>query len=256
MKFIVKGRETALAKLDIVKTGIVDLHDISLPDTINKIEELSTSDKLETVITPNIDHLSRLAQQTTTSELLHIYKTASLKLCDSRILQKMLWMKLKRKIEVVPGSTLTDALFNSAMLTTKKVAVIGGERSVFDKLIIKYPHLNLYHYNPPMGFINNEQEVQKTIDFCKEIDADIYFLAVGSPRQEILSERMKESGLSGVALCVGASILFLTGDEKRAPEWIQKVHLEWFYRMMQKPQVLAKRYYQNFLWLTDIYRAI
>ena len=107
-----------------------------------------------------------------------------------------------------------------------------------------------------MGFINNEQEVQKTIDFCKEIDADIYFLAVGSPRQEILSERMKESGLSGVALCVGASILFLTGDEKRAPEWIQKVHLEWFYRMMQKPQVLAKRYYQNFLWLTDIYRAI
>ena len=256
MKFILNGKKKALAKLNIVKTGIVDLHDISLQDTVSKIDDLSKSDTLETVITPNIDHLARLAQQTSTSELLHIYENASLKLCDSRILQKMLWMKLKRKIEVVPGSTLTDELFKSSMITTKKVAIIGGERSVFDKLVIKYPHLNLNHYNPPMGFINNESEVQKTVDFCKEINADVYFLAVGSPRQEILSERMKQSNVRGVALCVGASILFLTGDEKRAPMWIQKAHMEWCYRLLQKPQILAKRYYQNFLWLTNIYRAI
>jgi hypothetical protein len=46
----------------------------------------------------------------------------------------------------------------------------------------------------------------------------------------------------GLALCVGASLNFITGTEKRAPAWVQKLTLEWLYRLLQNPRRMAGRY--------------
>jgi len=105
-----------------------------------------------------------------------------------------------------------------------------------------------------MGFINNQEEVTKTLDEIQLSKANYIFLAVGSPRQEIVARKLKALGnQSGVALCIGASILFITGDEKRAPQWIQIMHMEWFYRMLQDPIRLFPRYAHNFLKTPRIY---
>jgi UDP-N-acetyl-D-mannosaminuronic acid transferase (WecB/TagA/CpsF family) len=45
-----------------------------------------------------------------------------------------------------------------------------------------------------------------------------------------------------LALCIGASINFLTGSERRAPRWMQLIGFEWLYRLMNDPRRLAKRY--------------
>ena len=69
------------------------------------------------------------------------------------------------------------------------------------------------------------------------------FLAVGSPQQEIVAQALKMRGIArGLALCVGASINFVTGIEKRAPPWVRRIGFEWLYRLSQNPKRLAYRY--------------
>jgi UDP-N-acetyl-D-mannosaminuronic acid transferase (WecB/TagA/CpsF family) len=69
------------------------------------------------------------------------------------------------------------------------------------------------------------------------------FLAIGSPQQEIIAQKLKERDVArGLALCVGTAINYITGVEKRAPYWMQQVGFEWLFRLLKNPRRLAKRY--------------
>jgi UDP-N-acetyl-D-mannosaminuronic acid transferase (WecB/TagA/CpsF family) len=66
---------------------------------------------------------------------------------------------------------------------------------------------------------------------------------VGTPQQELIALKLKERGIArGLTLCVGASINFITGVEKRAPRWMQKSGFEWLFRLIRSPKRLANRY--------------
>ena len=242
--------------MEIINTRLLNLHNVTMEDAINTITEYSTTPTLDIVVTPNIDHLARIVSEGATSPLKAIYSRASLCLCDSRILAKLLHLKDKPVKEVITGSTLTQNLFDSQHMLGQTILVVGGEISVFNKLLAQYPDLNLCHINPPMGFINDQAEISKVIDYAKQVQPHYLFLAVGSPRQEILAEQLQLTLTKGVALCIGASLLFLVGDEKRAPKWVQRLSLEWCYRACQNPRVLVKRYFGNSLKLRRIYGAL
>ena len=69
------------------------------------------------------------------------------------------------------------------------------------------------------------------------------FLAVGSPRQEVVAEALVRRGkATGIGLCIGSSLLFLTGAERRAPRLVQDAGLEWAWRLAGNPRRLARRY--------------
>jgi UDP-N-acetyl-D-mannosaminuronic acid transferase (WecB/TagA/CpsF family) len=69
------------------------------------------------------------------------------------------------------------------------------------------------------------------------------FIAVGSPQQEMLAQRLQARGIArGLALCVGGSINFLTGLERRAPRWMRRLGFEWFFRLLQSPGRMTWRY--------------
>jgi UDP-N-acetyl-D-mannosaminuronic acid transferase (WecB/TagA/CpsF family) len=95
-----------------------------------------------------------------------------------------------------------------------------------------------------MKFIRDPVAVESCL---REIEAvgpfRFCFLAIGSPQQEIIAQKLKERGIvRGLALCVGAAIDFLTGVEKRAPVWMQEAGLEWLYRLTRNPKRLWTRY--------------
>ena len=61
--------------------------------------------------------------------------------------------------------------------------------------------------------------------------------------QEILAKLIHTQGHAvGIGLCVGASIDFLSGSRKRAPQWMQQSRLEWLFRLLDEPQKLWRRY--------------
>jgi N-acetylglucosaminyldiphosphoundecaprenol N-acetyl-beta-D-mannosaminyltransferase len=95
-----------------------------------------------------------------------------------------------------------------------------------------------------MGFIMKLEAVEECLHFVEQASPFRFcFLAVGSPQQEMLAALLRQRGIArGLALCVGASLNFLTGTERRAPLWVQKLSLEWLYRLAQNPRRLWVRY--------------
>jgi exopolysaccharide biosynthesis WecB/TagA/CpsF family protein len=95
-----------------------------------------------------------------------------------------------------------------------------------------------------MGFIHDAAAVESCLSRIEAASPFRFcFLAIGSPQQEIIASRLKERGRArGLALCVGASIDYMTGTERRAPRWMQRCGIEWLFRLLQNPGRLARRY--------------
>ena len=241
--------------MEKLNKALVDFDDMRIDEAASVFTKMSTSNGFDVVITPNIDHLSRLIGNRD-PELHKIYKEASLTLCDSKIVEKLMRFKGKLIKNVIPGSTLTEYLFKKGHLDSGKVCVVGAEEDDIQKLGLLYPQIDILHINPSMGFIKRPAEVNVIIDEICQEQPEFIFLAVGSPRQEILADRIKKEYNKGVGLCIGASILFLVGKEKRAPEIFQLMHLEWLYRACQRPHTLMARYAKNFLALVSIYSEL
>ena len=85
---------------------------------------------------------------------------------------------------------------------------------------------------------------------------DFVWIGLGAPKQEIFMYEHKDK-INSLMVGVGAAFDFFAGNIKRAPSWMQKLNLEWLYRLFQDPKRLFTRYlYTNtkFIFLTKILR--
>jgi len=192
------------------------------------------------VVTPNVHHMVRLLEDPTTMRPL--YERAWRVFCDSRVLSRLAWFSGLR-LPVITGSDLTARLIARAEEQRLTIALIGPTAAACAALGSRYPGLNIVFHTPPMGFIKSPHELQKCVDFAVKTQTPLIFLATGMPQQEILAYHIADHPQArGVGLCIGASIDFLTGKQRRAPVWVQKANLEWLYRLLSDPRRLASRY--------------
>jgi N-acetylglucosaminyldiphosphoundecaprenol N-acetyl-beta-D-mannosaminyltransferase len=193
------------------------------------------------VVTPNVDHLVRYSED---AVFRGHYQTADYVLLDSRFAAYALRIVKGVRLRVCTGSDLTAALFSSVLTPSDRIVVIGGSREQAGAIAELHGLTNMRHYNPPMGFIQDVEAVEECLQFIESHSPFRFcFLAVGSPQQEALAALLQARGAArGLALCVGASLNFITGTEKRAPHWMQQLALEWLYRLAQNPKRLAGRY--------------
>jgi exopolysaccharide biosynthesis WecB/TagA/CpsF family protein len=193
------------------------------------------------VVTPNVDHLIRYYED---PEFRGHYRAADYVLMDSRFVARLIRRTKGVNLPICTGSDLTAELFWRVVTRDDRIVLIGGSAAQAEELAIKYALSDLRHYDPPMGFIGDAQAVETCLRFIESASPFRFcFLAVGSPQQEALAHALRDRGRArGLALCVGASINFLTGVQKRAPRWVQQLALEWLYRLLQEPRRLARRY--------------
>ncbi len=192
------------------------------------------------VVTPNVDHVVRLQRKR--PDLWPVYRSAWATLCDSRIIA-LLARRIGVVLPVIPGSDLTQQIFENIIRLDDRIAIVGGNAAMIDRLAQAYGLKNVHHYDPPMGFIEDPDEVAKTVQFIVSTRARYIFLAVGSPQQEIVAHRVKQAGTAcGIGFCVGASLDFLTGAQKRAPRLVQMLAMEWLYRLLSNPVRMWRRY--------------
>lgn len=194
------------------------------------------------VVTPNVDHLVRLSSRDPNDEAWKAYREADWCICDSRVLSK-LSRPLGIRLSVVPGSDLTEQLFETVLAPGDRICLIGGDERMLKKLHQKYPKLDIQQHIPPMGMIGNPAAMDEAVRFIVEAKARFTLLAVGSPQQELIAHRVaRVDGAVGIGLCIGASIRFITGDLHRAPHWMREASLEWLYRLIKEPRRLWRRY--------------
>jgi exopolysaccharide biosynthesis WecB/TagA/CpsF family protein len=217
----------------------IDFYSGTQQDLVEELTAL-TGQRFNYVVTPNVNHIVLLEHD---NNLRQSYRHAFHRLCDSRVLFPLLKRLNTDVTHVIPGSTLTVEMMQTANDNRWAVTVIGCEAQVMQSLKAMLPGITFHHHNPPMGFINKPIEVGRCVTFIRDHVSQLVVFAVGAPRQEILAMKVfQQGGSMGVGLCAGASLLFLSGKVKRAPEWVQRLNLEWFYRICSEPRRLVRRY--------------
>ena len=192
------------------------------------------------VVTPNADHLVRLSRDPATYRPL--YDGAWLCLLDSRVVRRLARLLGLAAPPVVTGSDLTAALVRDAAAAGEWVTILGLTRVEAQELAVR-TRLCFMHHDPRIGFENHPDSFEEALRFIEDNPARLVFLAVGSPRQEMVARALAARGIAvGTGLCVGASLEFLAGAERRAPLLVQKAGLEWAWRLAQNPQRLWRRY--------------
>lgn len=210
-----------------------------------ELDRLSKLDCFCYVVTPNVDHVVMLHEgedPAVASAFREAYRSASLRLCDSRVLQLLARFR-GVDLDVVTGSDLTAWLFTQGHLDGRRIAIIGGDTSLVDELRRRYPAIEITQHHPPMGVVRNPAACAQVVDFVSQSGCDFVFFAIGAPQSELIAHQCLTSGTAkGVALCIGASIEFLVGRKARAPRWIQLAKLEWAFRLLIEPRRLWRRY--------------
>ena len=192
------------------------------------------------IVTPNVDHLVRVAKE---PEVFNpLYEASWLSVCDSRILE-MLANFSGIPLKAVPGSDLTQQLFDNVITIDDTITIIGADTEIIETVKRIYGLNKVNHYEPPFGLRHKPDEVAKTAEFIAANPARYVFICVGSPQQEMIAKACLDRGdCVGLGLCVGASLDFLSGRTKRAPKWMQNIRMEWLFRLLNEPKRLWKRY--------------
>ncbi len=196
------------------------------------------------VVTPNLDHVRRFVH---VPEHRGFYEQATLVLADG---MPLIWASRiagRGLPERVAGSTLTDTLAGPVAKHGYSIFLLGGEEGAAEGAA---EHLTKTHgvtiaglYCPPLGFEDQPAQWDMMREMLKASGADLVYVALGSPKQEHVIERLRDTLPQAWWLGVGVSLSFLSGDKERAPGWMQKLGLEWIHRVAQEPKRLGRRYF-------------
>ena len=148
----------------------------------------------------------------------------------------------QRLPERVTGVDLVDALCQRAAAGGKRVFLLGSKHATVETLAIR---LRARHHNLQIGvadgyFRGDESEAR--VALINASGADILFVGMGVPLQEHFLEEHWDRLNVGLAIAVGGSFEVLAGQRLRAPRWVQRVGMEWLFRMVQEPRRLFSRY--------------
>jgi N-acetylglucosaminyldiphosphoundecaprenol N-acetyl-beta-D-mannosaminyltransferase len=160
--------------------------------------------------------------------------------------QSIVWASrlLKKPLpQRVTGIDLMQKLLVLASEKDYRVFLLGGKEEVIyelkKKLKREIPNLNLVGCRNGYFSQTEEEEIVKEIN---EKKPDILFVGMSSPKKEHWMSKYQSALKVPFCMGVGGSFDVLVGKTKRAPRWMQRVGLEWFYRLLQEPTRLWKRY--------------
>lgn len=141
----------------------------------------------------------------------------------------------------IPGCELWLKIIEKYIETSSFYLVGATEETIqqtCEKLKTNYPGINIIGYRN--GFIKNIEERQLLIKDVSEKRPDFVFVAMGSPKQELLMDELFEKH-EAVYLNLGGSFDVFTGKVKRAPLQYQRLGLEWFYRILVEPSRITRQ---------------
>ncbi|MEY8847875.1 WecB/TagA/CpsF family glycosyltransferase [Psychroserpens sp. XS_ASV72] len=125
---------------------------------------------------------------------------------------------------------------------TKSFYLVGGKQEIIEATIqkLKKEFQDIQICNYRNGYIKSEVEELELIEDIKAKKPDVVFIAMGSPKQELLMEKLQKSH-QAVYQGLGGSFDVYTGNVKRAPKWWVKNNLEWAYRLINQPSRIKRQ---------------
>jgi len=230
----------------------MDVDVIGLNESVNHVLSLAELDQGAYVCVSNV----HMCLETFDSEVFcAVVNQADLVIPDGKplsIAQKLLGHKNAVQVR---GQDIMNALCAASGEKQINIGFYGGSSDAILELVkknlfYKFPDIRItYNFSPPFRKLS-EKEDAEVVEQINTARVDVLFVGIGCPKQEYWMVGHKDE-LNCVMLGVGAAFDFIAGNKKHAPIWMQKIGLEWLFRLATEPRRLWKRYLKQnprFIW--------
>jgi len=225
-------------------------HDVTLDETLDYCAEAMKGDTQRYLVTANVDFTTQAYED---PDLKKIVFFADRVVCDGMPLVWLSRLFGAPLRERVAGSDMVPKLLEICGKERHSVYFFGSDRATLEeaKVIVegRYPGLKVVGIDsPPFGAVI-EWDNDSLCEKMRASGAQLLLVCLGCPKQERwIFAHHKESGIP-LSIGCGASLDFITGKQKRAPKWMQKTGMEWFWRMSSSPGRLVSRYSKDLVFL-------
>ena len=227
-----------------------EIDNLTMEQTLQKIDGFIQSGLPHQHVVVNVDKLVKASHD---AELRRIINDCALVNVDGMPVvwaSRLLGKPLKER---VAGVDLFEALMQRSARTGWRVFLLGAREEVVSEVKrqyeLKYPGLTVAGYRN--GYWKPEEEAG-VVEQIREAKADLLFVAISSPKKEHFLGQYQAHMKIPFAMGVGGTFDVAVGRVKRAPLWMQRNGLEWFYRFLQEPRRMFRRYFiedMAFVWL-------
>jgi N-acetylglucosaminyldiphosphoundecaprenol N-acetyl-beta-D-mannosaminyltransferase len=218
------------------------IDNLTMEETLQTVEGFIHTGRPHQHVVVNVDKLVKASRD---PELRRIINDCALVNVDGMPVvwaSRLLGRPLKER---VAGCDLFEALTRRAGEKGWRVFLLGAQEEVVSKVASTYRHKypNLVLAGHRNGYWKGEAEEAEVVEQVRAARPDLLFVAISSPKKEQFLGRWQAEMKVPFAMGVGGTFDVAIGHVKRAPLWMQKSGLEWFYRFLQEPRRMFRRYF-------------
>ena len=216
-------------------------HSFNQREVLSKIEDyIKNTKKPRVIFTPTAELIVHASKD---KRLKEIYNSSDVLTIDSFVVYYFAKLLKKSVPEPVNAARLMLNFLPIANRKGYKIYLLGAKEEVLRKVIEnlkkQYPGINIVGWHNGYFDFDNDYEVVNDII---EKKPDILFVAMSSPlKEKFISKNLNKMNVP-VSIGVGGTFDIIAGKCKLAPIWVSRMGLEWFYRFIQEPRRLWKRY--------------
>jgi N-acetylglucosaminyldiphosphoundecaprenol N-acetyl-beta-D-mannosaminyltransferase len=233
---------------DTVALFGLPITNVSMAQAVARVEELILSGETHQIATANLDFVRNSLHD---QYLQRIICECSMVLPGDA---SMLWASILFRTPLQERVTGVDLIPELARLSAKRrygIYLLGASeeslRRTVEALEKRFPEVRMVGWNSPEPKPLHEMDNDGLLRGIEEAKPDILLVAFGSPQQEIWIHRHRRRLRVPVAIGVGGALDSIGGQVRRAPGWVRAMHMEWSFRMMQKPLRAIPRYAKDAL---------
>lgn len=154
----------------------------------------------------------------------------------------VLWPKyLKNPIpERICGSDFVWDIARNAEKNNFRIFLLGGAPTVAERAALEL-QTQINNLQIAGFYSGSSENVDEIVEAVNKSKADILFVALGAPKQEIWIKENLSKTCAKIGIGIGGTLDFIAGERKRAPRWMQKCGLEWLYRLINEPSRLGRQ---------------
>lgn len=218
----------------------LNFHNYSLNEATRKLETFIESRQPHMIFTPTAELIVRANED---DWLKNVYNRAHLLTLDSFVVYYSAKLCGKSVKEPVSAVRLMLNFLKIAQQKKYKLFLLGAKEDVVNKAVAilneQYPGINIVGWHNGYFDFENDDDI---INNIKEKKPDVLFVAMSSPLKENFIGKNLEALNVPVCIGVGGTFDIIVGKCRLAPAWISRIGMEWFYRFIQEPKRLWKRY--------------
>ena len=151
-----------------------------------------------------------------------------------------------QKLKKIAGDDLFHFQMNKLNISGGKCFFLGSTeetlQKIFEKALIDYPNVHVFNYSPPFKTEFSEEDNRIMIEKVNAESPDVLFVGMTAPKQEKWAFQNFDELNVNLVCCIGAVFDFYAGTSKRAPKWMIDIGMEWFYRLVNNPKRMWRRY--------------